>query len=772
MELQRAYLLTGAGDSRVALWDVEKRTILNSWKAEAAIQRIMWHPKDNAYVMVDEIGQFGIVSEVVPSHLPGPFDSSNRIELPQIPGDELRKSAAGGDAIDSDDDINIVRSKTAKEKKEKRKKKSHKKAEGGNDDDLASESSEGTRRTGEFQFAFDAEELEADDEDEPGRRGDKTGYDSDTSTGEADDYEDDVAEQKRKKLEARKRAKARSHGGAIYAMTTVQSPFMPSSTPLQERTTQKKRILCWNLTGTVLSFDETTHDVVEVEFADATRRSVGIKDHFGYSMGCLTSTGVLLGTPKTKSHGSLIYFRPFSSWSSNSDWTQFLQGEENAVVLALGKRFAAVATAPNNTLRLFSLSGIQTDVCGIAGPIVTMAAHEDQLAVVFGVPGTKMLRYELLEISDSAEVAKVVCTGNIVVSSGSKLEWVGFSSNSKELAVYDSAGSLYLLCDKLHARRWVPMIQNAASFADCDWFWVAAVNSESVVGAPCHSNERFPPAKPRPALRTVPLSAPVIQPLAKNGKASVAERFFRSKLNLSRMRNEKAVVGEECDSDDEEVEKADDNVYKAEVEMDKCLLALMEDACRHEQNLRAFDLATRLHTKVSFKYAIDLANYFKRSTLASRVEEIARHKISLLEDEENEKKLKQYRSAGVGRSALNSFRQENNSGANMDVDTGEQNEEAVQASAHANGGGLLEGISEDEEEIGKKKERNRSMGEDERSLKQSNGNGVGNKRQLPRPVTNRSQKSAKGAGSAAPGSKSTPRPVKGKKGSFVNRFKK
>lgn len=767
------YLLTGAGDARIALWDVDKRAVMNSWKAEAPPQRLFWHPTDNAYIIVDEIGQFGIVSDVVPEHLPGPFDASNRVALPEMPEVQAKRPSRKADAAsDSEEEVSIKRSKSAKKKKAKAKTQAGKKskeeedeAEEASEDEVGgsgadSDSSGGTAATADFMFAFDAEDLDVDDEEELKDKDGKTGYESDTTDGERDDKE--IAAQRRKKQRVRKRAKARMRAKAMFATAKAQPAFMPSSTPLQERTAQRKRILCWNLIGAVLSFDETTHDVVEVEFADATQRTVGIKDHFGYSMGCLNSAGVLLGAPKTDAHGSLIYFRPFSSWSSNSDWQQFMQGDENVAALALGKRFAAVATGPANTLRLFSLSGIQTDVCGVAGPVVTLAAHDDLLAVVFGVPGTKMLRYELLEVSGDGAVSSVLAAGDIVMSAGAKMEWIGFAADSRELAVYDSTGTLFLLTGARAARRWIPMIRDAAKGAGCDWLWVAAATSDTVVGAPCHSNERFPPAKPRPALRSVPLTAPVLNPVNKKGEASVAERMFRSQLRLARARGEKKEVDDGDESDEEEAEMADTKVYKAEVEMDKCILALMEEACKHEQNLRAFDLATRLHTKVSFKYAVDLANYFKRTGLATRVEEIARHKAELLDEEEREKTARGVRVR----------RQQSYQPVANDVGMESESDEEVTITGGASkqeNSGVLEGVSDDEEEGLKNGKRNGGT-------KGTNGNGqaAGTKRTLADAGEGRSQKAAKGkaGATAGAGARASPVPVKAKKGSFVNRFKK
>lgn len=620
--ISNQYLLTGYADSRIYVWDLQKRAVLKTWKAEAAVQHVLWHPKHNSFVIVDELGQFGVVTDVVPSHLPKQSTGEKAVSLPVLQEDEAvmkptKSSKSNGKSSKSRRKVTSgdVKSEDASAMKE------DVSAGEGPDDDTGSGSSGDEEEPSRFQFAFDAEELDADDEEELERG--RILSDTDNSDEEENGK---PASEGRTNTKRVLKSRSRRRRGAS-GKTIILSPFVPTATPANEASAQKMRILHWNLVGVVLSFSESTHSIVEVEFADSARRSVRIKDHFGYSLGCLSEAGVLLSASKTKDHSSVVYFRPFSSWSSNSEWTQFLVDEENASVLALGSSFAAVGFEPSKTVRIFSLSGIQTDVFGLPGQLLTMVADDDQLAVVYCVPGSGLLRFDLYRISVEGEVCDVLCKGEIVVSDKAKIEWIGFARGA-ELAVYDSTGALFLLSGRQSSKRWVPMLKNTASTASCDWFWPIAVSTKAVIGVPCHSNERYPVAKPRPALRTVSLIAPVVKPKAKNRKTSIEERFFQCKLELNRMKNEKEEIADKYESDDEEVTKVDERVYRAEVELDKCTLALMQEACKNEQNLRAFDYATRLHTKVSFKYAVELAKFFKRTALAARVEQVATHKFS------------------------------------------------------------------------------------------------------------------------------------------------
>lgn len=640
------YLLAAKEDSNISLWDAQGKKVLGCWKAQEVAQRIFWHPKANAMLLIDKIGQWGIVPDVVPPHMPSPHSDAPTLELPALPDvdDKLGAKEMMAELGDDEDDTNDVRrskgAKLRRLKQQERKKKAQvaKTAKKGKKQETEELTDEEDNEL-ENGFSFNASDVEADDEDDVGHRNGDGSIDSEGASESDEELPGEFAglENGGVQLPARKsRGRSRSEGGRrrYRPVRIAQQPFVPTSTPLIEKKNKKRHILAWNLVGAVLSFDEGSHDVVEIEFSDASKRTVGIKDHFGYTMGCLTETGVLLASPKKAEHGSLITFRPFSSWSNNSDWTQFLHANEDISVVALGQRFVAVATTPNNVIRLFSLTGIQTGVFGIQGTVVSAAANGDHLAIVYSEPESSVLKCEVLDVSTLGEVESVRFSGNIMLCRGARLEWVGFANDTKELCSYDSNGWLWMLTEPKASKRWVPLIQNAAKVAECDWFWVASATSTNVIGAPCLSNERYPPAKPRPALRTLSLSAPVIEQVTKSGKPTVSERFMRTKLKLNRAINAKAEVDEQFDSDDDEVADAGDMVARMELETDKCILSLMEDACRNEHNMRALDLASRLHSKISFKYAIELAKHFKRTALAARVEQVALRKMELIEDDE------------------------------------------------------------------------------------------------------------------------------------------
>lgn len=72
--------------------------------------------------------------------------------------------------------------------------------------------------------------------------------------------------------------------------------------------------------------------------------------------------GGFLSASKTKDYEKVVSFRAFISWAQNSKWTKFMSEDENISMIAPDQRFAAVFTTPNSLMRLFSLSGWQTEV--------------------------------------------------------------------------------------------------------------------------------------------------------------------------------------------------------------------------------------------------------------------------------------------------------------------------------------------------------------------------------------------------------------------------
>ena len=157
----------------------------------------------------------------------------------------------------------------------------------------------------------------------------------------------------------------------------------------------------------VLSRDENTYSAIEVEFNDATKhRTMRLTDHYGFSMAALDEAAVLFAS--RSNHGktrpppcvllqrscpaepsrslrignpSTVVYRPLASWAPNSDWQVQLEKGEEAVAVAVGHKFALVATSARY-LRVYSHTGAPRSLLCHGGPLVALAASRGLAALV------------------------------------------------------------------------------------------------------------------------------------------------------------------------------------------------------------------------------------------------------------------------------------------------------------------------------------------------------------------------------------------------------
>jgi chromosome transmission fidelity protein 4 len=161
--------------------------------------------------------------------------------------------------------------------------------------------------------------------------------------------------------------------------------------------------------------DQETHNVINVEFHDkSARRGYHFQDHSKFTMaslgesrwqaaGCylvliLTFTGeqgVVFAAPSEDESPSTVYYRPYDSWASQSDWTVSLLPGEDAVVVAAGGSAGdgmgsiAVATS-KGFLRFFTTSGIQRYIWSLGEEVITLAAGKEAVIIVHREGGTSL----------------------------------------------------------------------------------------------------------------------------------------------------------------------------------------------------------------------------------------------------------------------------------------------------------------------------------------------------------------------------------------------
>lgn len=282
-----------------------------------------------------------------------------------------------------------------------------------------------------------------------------------------------------------------------------------------------------------------THRVIAINFSDVGfHRPVRFNDHFEFEIATIGPRGVVLASKgSTEGPSSTVFFKPFNCWATNADWRLSLPEHEEAQCLALGNKWVAVATSMYY-LRLFTLSGRQTNVISLAGPVVTMVGDDNYLAVVshsaMSIPGNQSLQYDIYDISTKSKFL----SGAVALSPGSTLTWCGYSDFGA-LVTTDSHGITRGLFNSF-GWAWVALLDSSTHARSIgDTFWTVGVTSDSVMAALCKSGSHYPPTSPRPILFTLPWTVPLIA--TKAGEDKMASELVLSDTMLECQRNQLSV---------------------------------------------------------------------------------------------------------------------------------------------------------------------------------------------------------------------------------------
>ncbi len=107
--------------------------------------------------------------------------------------------------------------------------------------------------------------------------------------------------------------------------------FVSQSTKMEH----KRRFMAFTLEGFITCRAEAAFNAIEIEFADVhTNRPVRFNDYTGYTMAAMgSSAAIFASTGDGQAAGeatSVVHYRAFASWTSNSDWTTSLPVGEQA----------------------------------------------------------------------------------------------------------------------------------------------------------------------------------------------------------------------------------------------------------------------------------------------------------------------------------------------------------------------------------------------------------------------------------------------------------
>lgn len=184
-----------------------------------------------------------------------------------------------------------------------------------------------------------------------------------------------------------------------YNFPKLQPTFQPNSTPIRGNRQYLGSFLfpdfvhyslVLNLIGSIISINQNTHHTIDIEFHETNfQRPIHFKDHYGFSLGCMSNRGAALAALSRPSLDenieptpSVLFYKSFESWASSTDWTIYMPKGEDIQALAIGSKWIAVVTS-KGYMRIFSLTGIQSYIYSLPSvPVLSISGSDECLFVV------------------------------------------------------------------------------------------------------------------------------------------------------------------------------------------------------------------------------------------------------------------------------------------------------------------------------------------------------------------------------------------------------
>uniref|UniRef100_A0A8C5Q304 WD repeat and HMG-box DNA-binding protein 1 n=1 Tax=Leptobrachium leishanense TaxID=445787 RepID=A0A8C5Q304_9ANUR len=417
--------------------------------------------------------------------------------------------------------------------------------------------------------------------------------------------------------------------------TPPQKAFQAGSTPSH----LMHRFMMWNSIGVIRGYNDEQDHAIDVEFHDTSvHHALHLTNTLNHTIADLSLEAVVLACEGTEELASKLQCLHFSSWDTSKDWMVDMPKGEDLQAVCLGQGWVACATSAL-LIRIFSVGGIQKEILSLLGPVVCMAAHGEQLIVIYhrgtGFNGDQCLGVQLLELGKKRR--QVLHGDPLPLSRKSHLAWLGFTAEGSPCYV-DSEGVVRMLNRSL-GDTWTPVCNTREHCkGKSDHFWVVGIheNPQQLRCIPCKGS-RFPATLPRPAVAILPFLLPYCQTATEKGQ--MEEQYGRSILFTNHFdylsRN-----GYEHD----ENAKAD-----AEKEQQELLMKMFALSCKLEREFRCVELAGLMAQNV-MNLAIKYASRSKRLILAQRLSEMALERAAeLQEDTEEEEDFRSGLNAGYSR---------------------------------------------------------------------------------------------------------------------------
>lgn len=279
-----------------------------------------------------------------------------------------------------------------------------------------------------------------------------------------------------------------------------QPPFQPGSTSKS----LEHRYMIWNDIGIVRAHATQSEDSIEVEFHDASvHHGLHVVNHLHHTMASLSSA-VLALCNETPSKLVCIVL---GGSGGSREWSMSMPNCEEILCVTASSKLVAVATDAR-LLRIFSVSGTQREVLSIPGPIVSLAAHKDRIAIAYHrSPASEnqhisMMLIQTIGLSIRCRQIDVPSTPN------SKLTWIGYSDQGSPV-VCDSMGMVNMF--SIRSNYWVPICDTSrhTKGASDNFFIVEVSEAQKIVRAILCRGSSHPPTTPKPMVSELNMQLPL-----------------------------------------------------------------------------------------------------------------------------------------------------------------------------------------------------------------------------------------------------------------------
>ena len=266
--------------------------------------------------------------------------------------------------------------------------------------------------------------------------------------------------------------------------------------------------LKWNMIGKVIYRPEETETFIDISYQieGLNQKIISNRENFtmadiSYKGALLANTGYQVAEDEYEDEEIQELAKrakvKFIGQKIEEEWEAILEENENISAITLGSTFSAVSTS-KNWIRFYSQEGNEFFTLGISEEVVSLAAHENVLSILYqpSIPfrGSQNLRMKLFDTT----TLRLVSDSSVCVSRDSEAEWFGFSTKGIPL-VKDTLNKVWMYVNE---GIWTPVhsINNR--------FWMVGATDSDIYGVKLAYGESVPEPYNSAEPRKIPMKLP------------------------------------------------------------------------------------------------------------------------------------------------------------------------------------------------------------------------------------------------------------------------